>query len=394
MAFQKPLPEWKKQGIRPPESKITEGYNVMDKPPAAWMNWHMNTTYEALEELQNNAAEKTDVTSALSEAKSYADQKVADIDLSKITPEYIGAETPAGAQAKANQAEANAKNYVNTSFVKKAIYLPANTDMNNVRDEGEYYNPANAEVSTFANRPDDQSCYVKVSKHAGVNQTWYVFNPSDNRVFTRNFYNNSWGPWKKVLNIDDYNELKHSGVEAKNKIAGAINAKGVPASANDTFDQLAGKIGQISTGGRIDVSNSAYGETGQGTQTVMFFTLPASAKNAYFADAGNRNSSIYASDSAHAALVAFDDTGIRLPLMTGNPDAGSQSIVSVELVSQSRQFIVKYASYGSTSSPASRNIPIPDGFNINGEIRIAGEAYAYRANDVASITLSGSTFLY
>lgn len=161
---------------------------------------------------------------------------------------WDGKETPAGAQAKANQAEANAKNYVNTSFVKKAIYLPANTDMNNVRDEGEYYNPANAEVSTFANRPDDQSCYVKVSKHAGVNQTWYVFNPSDNRVFTRNFYNNSWGPWKKVLNIDDYNELKHSGVDAKNKIAGAISAKGVPASANEDFATLAAKIGQISTG--------------------------------------------------------------------------------------------------------------------------------------------------
>ncbi|MCE5168960.1 hypothetical protein LQV63_06515 [Paenibacillus profundus] len=70
MAFQKPLPEWKKQGIRPPESKITEGYNVMDKPPAAWMNWHMNTTYEALEELQNNAVSKEDITQVIADKTS------------------------------------------------------------------------------------------------------------------------------------------------------------------------------------------------------------------------------------------------------------------------------------------------------------------------------------
>ncbi|MFW5434208.1 hypothetical protein [Paenibacillus apiarius] len=76
MSFQKPLPEWKKQGIRPPESKITEGYNVMDKPPAAWMNWHMNTTYEALEEIHEKVAEKEDVSKALSESKSYTDKEI------------------------------------------------------------------------------------------------------------------------------------------------------------------------------------------------------------------------------------------------------------------------------------------------------------------------------
>lgn len=43
---------------------------------------------------------------ALAAAKAYTDQQI-----SAITPEQIGAETPTGAQAKANQAEANAKAY-------------------------------------------------------------------------------------------------------------------------------------------------------------------------------------------------------------------------------------------------------------------------------------------
>lgn len=80
MAFQKPLPEWKQPGIRPPESKIKEGYQVLDKPPAAWMNWQMNTTYEALEELQDKAAEKEDVSQALGEAKAYTDEKTKNLE--------------------------------------------------------------------------------------------------------------------------------------------------------------------------------------------------------------------------------------------------------------------------------------------------------------------------
>lgn len=93
------------------------------------------------------------------------------------------------------------KTYVDNNFIKKSILLPEGTDMNTLMTEGEYYCPANVIVGTFKNTPDGQACYVKVSQHAGVNQTWYVFNPNDNRIFTRNYYPElGWGPWLTIIN--------------------------------------------------------------------------------------------------------------------------------------------------------------------------------------------------
>ncbi|GAC41693.1 hypothetical protein PPOP_1044, partial [Paenibacillus popilliae ATCC 14706] len=108
MTFEKQPPKWLAKGVEPPESKKESGWAANDRPPADYFNWQMFTTYEALQELQEKAAEKDDVAKALKDARKHTDQSV-----QAITPESIGAETPSGAQAKANQAEANAKEYAN-----------------------------------------------------------------------------------------------------------------------------------------------------------------------------------------------------------------------------------------------------------------------------------------
>ncbi|MCY7563799.1 hypothetical protein ABEX69_06765 [Bacillus safensis] len=65
MAFTKELPQWDNAGQKPPQSKISEGFKPMDHPPADWFNWYMNGTYEALNELQSEAATTSEVTAAL-----------------------------------------------------------------------------------------------------------------------------------------------------------------------------------------------------------------------------------------------------------------------------------------------------------------------------------------
>lgn len=65
MAFTKEIPQWNNAGQKPPQSKISEGFKPMDHPPADWFNWYMNGTYEALNELQSEAATTTEVTAAL-----------------------------------------------------------------------------------------------------------------------------------------------------------------------------------------------------------------------------------------------------------------------------------------------------------------------------------------
>ncbi|ANS73715.1 hypothetical protein AWM70_03275 [Paenibacillus yonginensis] len=58
MAYEKQAPDWSAAGIEPPQSKRDSGWQVEDRPPAAWLNWFMNRTSESLKELQGKAAEK------------------------------------------------------------------------------------------------------------------------------------------------------------------------------------------------------------------------------------------------------------------------------------------------------------------------------------------------
>ncbi|WP_411552183.1 hypothetical protein [Paenibacillus lautus] len=67
MSFDKQAPTWSAPGVEPPESKKQEGWQVNDKPPAAWLNWFMSLTAESLKELQQKAAEKSDITTINSE---------------------------------------------------------------------------------------------------------------------------------------------------------------------------------------------------------------------------------------------------------------------------------------------------------------------------------------
>lgn len=67
MSFDKQVPTWSAAGVEPPESKKQEGWQVNDKPPAAWLNWFMSLTAESLKELQQKAAEKSDITTINSE---------------------------------------------------------------------------------------------------------------------------------------------------------------------------------------------------------------------------------------------------------------------------------------------------------------------------------------
>ncbi len=64
MPYSKALPEWKAAGVKPPQSKIDTGWQVSEKPPAAWWNWFMYTTYYAVQELQLNSIHNEKIAAA------------------------------------------------------------------------------------------------------------------------------------------------------------------------------------------------------------------------------------------------------------------------------------------------------------------------------------------
>lgn len=51
-------PIWNEPGVEPPDSKKTDGWNAIEKPPADYFNWLFNRAYATILELQQNAVHK------------------------------------------------------------------------------------------------------------------------------------------------------------------------------------------------------------------------------------------------------------------------------------------------------------------------------------------------
>ena len=85
-------PEWHNPGSEPPENKKQGGWEVDERPPAGWFNWLFHRAYQSLLEL----------SAAIAGHRDNKDNP------HSVTPGQIGAETPAGAQAKIDVHEAKA----------------------------------------------------------------------------------------------------------------------------------------------------------------------------------------------------------------------------------------------------------------------------------------------
>ncbi|BFH10620.1 phage tail protein [Paenibacillus melissococcoides] len=148
------------------------------------------------------------VAKALNEAKAYTDQKVDDIDLSNITPESIGAAKQADLDAHATDAVKHITAAERTSWNAKET-----TDG----------------AQEKANQAEANAKNASLPRSGGTITGGLVVNGALT-VQSRNV-------------LEEIDNVKSSVVDGKGKVAGAINDKGGgPVSANSTFDQLAAAI--------------------------------------------------------------------------------------------------------------------------------------------------------
>ena len=399
MAFQKPLPEWKQPGIRPPESKIKEGYQVLDKPPAAWLNWQMNTTYEALQELQEKAAEKEDVSEALGEAKAYTDEKTKNLEApvksvnSKtgdvvLTPEDIGAVPKIGNPTISGNLSVTQR--VQSAFLQAesagglAGIFAANGTVSAPKD-------VYVEFKTRGvNGP--RSGYIGLPNPAA---------PDDIVLHSDNGGISLHAPNKKVLinGIDvvgELNQVKQSGVDARSKIAGAINAKGVPASANDSFEQLVQKIGKIQTGQLIDVS--AYLQIWDvGSKTEVLFKIPSGTKKArylpFMSSYGELWRSNYDPSDANFDISVRDRTGKRITLL--RCDYPSDTVINIYQLDFkiSERLIEVHSRMDNQQTLRQETVAIPMDFDIDSELAVWGYVYSSSSKARSTISMKGSLFV-
>ncbi|MCJ8015216.1 pyocin knob domain-containing protein [Paenibacillus sp. KQZ6P-2] len=342
MAFTEKLPEWHAEGIEPPDSKKQTGWEVEDKPPAGWWNWLLNRTFKAIEELRNKAADKQYVDDAVAGAK-VPDASLTQKGITQLssatnstsenmaaTPKAVkaaydrgsegvtaaanaqakadAAETPAGAQSKANAAETNAKNYVDvkpwqkvkvTADDGKCILLPNGTNLNTVIKNG-FYNG-----SSLVNAPTATDWwYIEVLEHTNGDlyaiQKAYPFYYSG--FFTRVMQNGVWGPWSA--------DLFQSGVDAKNGVAGAVNAKGGNASGSMSWGELNNAILALPSGGEGTLNINAvlmYADPNT-TSYLDLVTLPGGTRKFLFAARNASNCYLEGRNSSTATIIEIEDS--------------------------------------------------------------------------------------
>ena len=378
MAFQKPLPEWKQPGIRPPESKIKEGYQVLDKPPAAWLNWQMNTTYEALQELHEKAAEKEDVSQALGEAKAYTDEKVADIDLTKISPGSIGA-------AKQADLDAHAADAVKHITVAERAAWNGKANSNHTHDAAAITSGTIAAARLPAATTTGHGV---VRLYDGVDGNAPSYSAA------------SPGAVKQVY--DELMLVKQCVVDGKGMIAEAVNGKGGgPVSAYNTFPELVAGITKITTGGILNTSFSDHWWSANTDVKVVAATVPATSYMIF----SSKEYSGWETGTAMEALrgrirmtmFIRDSNNLDFPIFEAvsstDSDFGTKRLYNLEVdlrkSSYQVRFFYNFQNYG---SPTYEEKTLPANFNKTGGIRIVYgvQVWSTASDGVARASLRGT----
>lgn len=468
MAFTQKLPEWNAPGVEPSESQKQTGFQPGVKPPAQWFNWHLNSSYLALKELQEKAAEKSYVDTELGTIQADIQQLQEDVQNADIPDASLTvkgkvklsnktdgtSQTDAAtekavndarlaaatdATTKANTAETNATNYANTNFRKPSDIVNANLVKNSSALLGFDYwtNTGAVPFERFINQTiggffginaavasgqyavlDNEAIgvspganyllqavfhtsgsyatspmFIEVKNAStGINidslsanpQAWWhrktkvITIPAGvDRVYLRLVVTNAPAGVTKGVGRIKFSEImnslnqdmpytdefatralyegveaaKQSGVDAKNGIVGAINAKGGSASTSDPWASLATKIGQIQTGPKYatgsanassayrtfrhvngTISNKYIEVTGLGfrpnrillmrndgtTYTYNFVTYSKRTRNAEpSATATNYNYAMYSDGSATTGYYVYEMSGSAVSADSG-----------------------------------------------------------------------------
>lgn len=101
--------------------------------------------------------------------------------------------------------------------------ITSNQNLNNFTDPGWYYCPANATVATLKNCPTTNAFALSVSQHAGTSQLLIEYVTSTPKMFMRNFYNSTWGPWYEVYHTGQKPTASEIGAAASSHNHSAAN---------------------------------------------------------------------------------------------------------------------------------------------------------------------------
>jgi phage-related tail fiber protein len=161
-----------------------------------------------------------------------------------LTPADIGAETPSGAQSKADTAESNAKAYAFNSVSSGSTSDPNTTQ--------ESYILTNHSNSPGLGLYWHIQTFFYSSKTGNRAQIATNYNGSGDYLFVRHYYRSAWGAWEKVLRESDATDGSTVNTVVKRNGSGDINAR----LFRSEYDTTNATVNYIMT--QIDTATNNY----------------------------------------------------------------------------------------------------------------------------------------
>lgn len=256
MAFNEKLPEWHNAGVEPPESKKSEGWQPDDKPPADWFNWLFNRIYKALTEIRNILGGHVDATAphsghetpagatakastAETNAKSYTDNHAESKTTHGIGSGYYVAKTSRSDQLPA-YADIQGKPSSFPPDKHKNSHASGGSDALSPADIGaETPAGAQAKVDAHGNRTDNPHSVTKSQVGLGSVSNYGVATQSE--AETGNANNKYMTPQRTKQAIDALQAVKSvagkTGVVTLSKSdVGLANVDNVKQASKEEFD--------------------------------------------------------------------------------------------------------------------------------------------------------------
>lgn len=164
MPFTSPLPEWNKTATAPTTTKKNAGWDAGEKPPASIFDWFFNTTFKALQELQQKAV---------------------------------------GPIEEVINGDAN-------TLSKTQFYLLSGTPVNAPTNDGSWY-----------------AVFNILTNEAGTTKTQEAFNVSTGAKYTRKLQSGTWSAWVQVATTDKAQMTKLTNDAGSVKIAANLSTENI-----------------------------------------------------------------------------------------------------------------------------------------------------------------------
>ena len=202
--------------------------------------------------------------------------------------------------------------------------IAAKSDLNAVTTPGWYNCSASATAAGLKHCPTQIAFAMEVLSNAGVTQKVYEYDSSTPKVYIRNFYDGTWGEWKRVYTTADKPTAGEIGAAASSHTHTKAQITDFPTSmpASDVYAWA--KAPAKPSYSKAEVGLGNVDNTADSAKSVKYATSADSATKATTADSATKATNDSAGNNINATYIkSLSVSGRTITFTKGDGTAGT-----------------------------------------------------------------------